>query len=39
MEREERDRHNVENRQRAQFEVDYDHPEGSVPNPDHQPRS
>jgi hypothetical protein len=39
MEREERDRHDVENRRRAQYEADYGHPEGLVPNPDGQPRS
>jgi hypothetical protein len=33
------DRHNVENRRRAQYEADYDHPEGPVPNSDCQPRS
>jgi hypothetical protein len=32
MEREERDRHDVENRRHAQYEADYDHPEGTVPN-------
>jgi hypothetical protein len=39
MERKERDRHDVENRRRAQYEADYGHPEGSVPIPDRQPRS
>jgi hypothetical protein len=39
MEREEHDRHDVENRQRAQYEADYEHPEGPMPNPDRQPRS
>jgi hypothetical protein len=39
MEREERDRHDVEYQRRAQYEADYGHPEGPVPNPDHQPRS
>jgi hypothetical protein len=39
MESEERDRHDVESQRRAQYEADYDHPEGSVPNPDRQPRS
>jgi hypothetical protein len=38
MERKERDRHDVENRRCAQYEADYDHFEGSVPNPDRQPR-
>jgi hypothetical protein len=38
MEREERDRHDVENRQRAQYEANYGHPEVPVPNPDRQPR-
>jgi hypothetical protein len=39
MEHEERDRHDIENRRRAQYEADYDHPKGPVPNPDRQPRS
>jgi hypothetical protein len=39
MEREDRDRHDIENRQRDQYESDYDHPEGPVPNQDRQPRS
>jgi hypothetical protein len=39
MEREERERHDVENRRQAQYEADYSHPEGPVPNPDHHPRS
>jgi hypothetical protein len=39
MEREERERHDVENRRRAQYEKDYDHPEGPVRNPARQPRS
>jgi hypothetical protein len=34
MECEERERHGVENRQCAQFEADYGHPEGPVPKPD-----
>jgi hypothetical protein len=38
MEREERECHDIENRQHAQYEADYGHPEGLVPNPDHQPR-
>jgi hypothetical protein len=39
MEREERDCHDVENRRHAQYEVDYGHPEGPVPNSDREPRS
>jgi hypothetical protein len=39
MEREERDRHDIENRRRAQYEADYGHPEGEAPNPDRLPRS
>jgi hypothetical protein len=39
MEHEERERHDVENQWRAQYEADYGHPEGPVPNPDRQPRS
>jgi hypothetical protein len=39
MEREERERHDVENRQRALYLANYDHPEGLVANPDRQPRS
>jgi hypothetical protein len=39
MEREERERHDVENRRRDQYEKDYGHPEGLVPNPDRRPRS
>jgi hypothetical protein len=39
MECEERDRHDVENRRRAQYEADYGHPEGPIPNQDRQPRS
>jgi hypothetical protein len=39
MEREERDRHDVVNRRHAQYEADYGHPEGPVPNSDQQPRS
>jgi hypothetical protein len=39
MEREDRDRHDIENWQRAQYESDYGHPVGSVPNQDRQPRS
>jgi hypothetical protein len=39
MEREERVTHEVENRRRVQYEAGYDHPEGPVPDPDHQPRS
>jgi hypothetical protein len=38
MEREERDRHDVENWWHAQYKADYDHPEGPVPNLDRQPR-
>jgi hypothetical protein len=38
MEREERERHDVENRQRAQYVADHGHPEGPVRNPDGQPR-
>jgi hypothetical protein len=34
MKREERDCHDVDNRRRAQYEADYGHLEGSVPNPD-----
>jgi hypothetical protein len=39
MEREDRECHDVENRQCAQYEANDGHPEGSVPNPDLQPRS
>jgi hypothetical protein len=39
MEREDRDRHDVDNMRRAQYEADYGHPKGPVPNQDHQPRS
>jgi hypothetical protein len=39
MEREDRNRHDVENRRCAQYEVDYGHPEGPIPNLDRQPRS
>jgi hypothetical protein len=39
MEREERDHHDVDNRWCAQYEVDYGHPEGPVPNLDRRPRS
>jgi hypothetical protein len=39
MEREEREHHVVENRRRAQYEIDYGHPEGPAHNPDRQPRS
>jgi hypothetical protein len=39
MEREERDRHDVENRRCARYEAEYGHSEGPVPNPDRQPRS
>jgi hypothetical protein len=39
MKREERDRHDIENQRRAQYEADYGHPEDPVPNPDCQPRS
>jgi hypothetical protein len=39
MEREERERHDIENRRRAQYEKDYGHPKGPVPNPDWRPRS
>jgi hypothetical protein len=35
----ERERHDIENRRRAQYEKDYDHPEGPVRNPARQPRS
>jgi hypothetical protein len=35
----ERERHDVENRRRAQYEKDYGHPEGPVRNPARQPRS
>jgi hypothetical protein len=34
MECKERERHDVENRRRAQYEKDYGHPQGPVPNPD-----
>jgi hypothetical protein len=34
MERAERSRHDVEIRRRAQYEADYSHHEGQVPNPD-----
>jgi hypothetical protein len=34
MEREERERHDVKYRRRAQYEADYGHPEGPVRNPD-----
>jgi hypothetical protein len=39
MEREERERLDIENRQHAQYEKDYGHPEGPVPNPDRRPKS
>jgi hypothetical protein len=39
MEREERDCHDVKNMLRAQYEADYGHPEGPVPNQDLQPKS
>jgi hypothetical protein len=39
MEREERECHDVENRRHAQYEAEHGHPEGSVCNPDRQPRS
>jgi hypothetical protein len=39
MEREEHDRHNVENRRRSQYEADYSHLEEGAQNLDHQPRS
>jgi hypothetical protein len=39
MEREKRERHDVENWRRAQYEKAYSHPEGPVPNPDRRPRS
>jgi hypothetical protein len=39
MECEERERHDVENRRRAQYQKDYGHPEGPVCNPTRQPRS
>jgi hypothetical protein len=39
MEREEGERHDVENQRHAQYEADYGHPEGPVLNPDRQPRS
>jgi hypothetical protein len=39
MEREDRDRHDVKNWRRSRYEADYGHPEGPVPNLDHQPRS
>jgi hypothetical protein len=39
MEREERDRHDVVNRQRAQYEAEHGHPEGLVRNLDRQLRS
>jgi hypothetical protein len=39
MEREDRDRHDVENRRRAQYKADCGHPEGPTPNPNRQPRS
>jgi hypothetical protein len=38
MEREERERHDVENRRRAQYEAEHDHPKGPVRNPARQPR-
>jgi hypothetical protein len=39
MECKERERHDVENRRRAQYEKDYGHPQGPVPNLDRRPRS
>jgi hypothetical protein len=39
MEHEERDHHDVENMRCAQYEEDYGHPKGLIPNPDRQPRS
>jgi hypothetical protein len=39
MEREGRDCHDIENRWRAQYEADYSHPKGLVPDLDHHPRS
>jgi hypothetical protein len=39
MEREERERHNIENWRRAQYEKDYDHPEGLVRHSARQSRS
>jgi hypothetical protein len=39
MECEDRDRHDVKNRRRAQYEADYGHPEVPIPNQDRQPRS
>jgi hypothetical protein len=39
MDRKDSEHHDVENRWRAQYEANYGHPEGPVPNPDHQPRS
>jgi hypothetical protein len=39
MEREESQRHDIENWRHAQYEKDYGHPEGPVPNLDRQPRS
>jgi hypothetical protein len=39
MEREERERHDVENRRRDPYKKGYGRPEGLVPNPDRRPRS
>jgi hypothetical protein len=39
MEREEREHHDIENRRRDQYEKDYGHSEGPLPNPNRQPRS
>jgi hypothetical protein len=39
MEREERDRHDIENRHHTQYEADYDHSEEGARNQDRQPRS
>jgi hypothetical protein len=39
MEREERDRHDIEKRRCAQYEADYGHHEDLVPNQDRQLRS
>jgi hypothetical protein len=33
MEREEHERHDIENRRRAKYEADHGHPEGPVCNP------
>jgi hypothetical protein len=39
MEHEECERHDIEDRRRAQYEAEHGHPEGSVRNPERQPRS